>query len=1011
MNRSSAAKPSPVDSLPPQQQRRLMEVLEAYLAELERGVPPDPDRLVRQHPELAGPLRAYLEGLDFLHQATAGLEAAGDLGGTSGRRSEERPASAVDDFSEKRLGDYTIIRELGRGGMGVVYEAKQISLDRRVALKVLPFAAVLDRRQISRFENEARAAAQLHHSNIVPVFSVGCERGIHYYAMQYIEGQPLDLAVRDLRQVADTEVASGSASGRPREGPAVVGDRRLGSTLKAFSTAPSVNSREYFRTVAELGIQAAEALQHAHEYGVIHRDVKPSNLLLDAEGKLWITDFGLARIQADASLSATGDVMGTVRYMSPEQAAGSSGVVDQRTDVYSLGITLYELLTLREAFDCADRQSFLRRISHEEPRPPRRVNPAVPPDLETIVLKATAKSPQRRYTTAGELAEDLRRFLEGKPTLARRPTIADRAGKWIRRHKTVVVSAVMLMAVALVGLTVGTLLIAREHGKTKDALADSEHHRLLADEALAQSEKDRRRAETHFRQARQVVDHVGTLYAQQLADVPGAELVRRQLLDDTRNYYRQFIELVGDQSGFRSQLALTHSKLAAVTEQIGDTQEALAGYRRAKQILQELARGQPDVQKHRKELALCCNNMGLLLGRTGKTDEAERSYRTAIELQERLVQVDPAAAAFRGDLALSYGNLGLLQSQTGRDDEAERSYMAAIRIRQRLADDHPRQAEYRSDLAIGYNNLGLLCSRTDPAKAQDWCRRALALQKELVAAEPKSTEYRADLALSYSNLGVLQSRSNRPRQAEASYLEAITRQRRLVGQSPLVVRFRRDLAVSCNNLGRCYSKLKRPREAIESFAEARRLLEDLVADYPSELNLRSSLAVFLNNRGMALEQLDRPEEAKTAYLEAIRHQEFARKNAPRMAQFRQFLSRHYFNYGRVLRETGHWQEAARWAWKRKQLWPGDPQRLYRVAEELALAVGQVDMDKGGSSQEATRRKYADRAVDTLREAVKAGYNEVDQIAEDPDLKPLHEHPPFRKMLEELREAKNKRQGA
>ena len=406
---------STIDALSPQVQERLAEVLESYLDDLEQGRFPKAEDLIARHPDLAGPLRTHLSSLEFLHGATRELRSSGHAPPARG------------EFCWKQLGDYAIVREIGRGGMGVVYEARQISLDRRVALKVLPFAAVLDQRQITRFYNEAQAAAHLQHPNIVPVFFVGCERGVHYYAMQYVEGQPLDVAIRQLRamgDVATTRMLCGDAT-EPDEAA-----RLNSSTWRQFSTSASLKSGDYFRTAAKLGIEAAEALDYAHQCGVIHRDIKPSNLLLDDQGKVWITDFGLARFHASDHLTATGDVMGTARYMSPEQVSGRSGVVDQRTDVYSLGVTLYELTTLAAAFDGANRQEFYRRILEEEPRTPRQINPAIPVDLETILLKAMAKSPQDRYSTAKELAEDLKHFLEGEPVLARRASLADRAAKW-----------------------------------------------------------------------------------------------------------------------------------------------------------------------------------------------------------------------------------------------------------------------------------------------------------------------------------------------------------------------------------------------------------------------------------------------------------------------------------------------------------------------------------------------------------------------------------------------------
>ena len=215
-----------------------------------------------------------------------------------------------------------------------------------------------------------------------------------------------------------------------------------------------------------LGIQAAAALHAAHESGIVHRDIKPSNLLLDGNGKLWVTDFGLARRQSDATLTRTGDLVGTVRYMSPEQALGQIALIDHRTDIYSLGVTLYELLTLEAAFPGDEGPALIRHIERNEPRPPRQLQPKIPADLQTVVLKAMAKRREDRYATAREFADDLQRVLDGKPTVARPPTLLDRTARWAQRHREVVAVAGLIGLLALLGLTASTLLIAREQRKT-----------------------------------------------------------------------------------------------------------------------------------------------------------------------------------------------------------------------------------------------------------------------------------------------------------------------------------------------------------------------------------------------------------------------------------------------------------------------------------------------------------------------------------------------------------------
>jgi serine/threonine protein kinase len=422
-----------------------MRVLEGYLTELERGVPPDPGQLLARHPDLAEPLKEYLASLEFLHRAALNLR-SGD-----GSHQAVPPAGLAELGC---LGDFHIVREVGRGGMGVVYEALQISLGRRVALKVLPFASTLDGRQLQRFQNEAWAAAHLHHQGIVPVYATGCERGVHYYAMQFIDGQTLAEVIRQLRQQAGWDKVEPHAAGTPNAAtPAAA----------VFPTEISTQSPAFFRTAANLGIQAARALEHAHRQGVVHRDVKPANLMLETasplspkgrevgdEGlRLWVTDFGLAHCQSQAGLTMTGDLVGTLRYMSPEQALARRATVGHRTDIYSLGATLYELLTLEPAFNGRDREELLKQIALDEPPAPHRWNRAVPAELEVIVGKAMEKDPAERYATAGELADDLERFLKDEPIRARRPTVGRRVRKWARRHWGVVWAAAAGILVAL----------------------------------------------------------------------------------------------------------------------------------------------------------------------------------------------------------------------------------------------------------------------------------------------------------------------------------------------------------------------------------------------------------------------------------------------------------------------------------------------------------------------------------------------------------------------------------
>jgi tetratricopeptide (TPR) repeat protein len=491
---STAVSPTPEPDDP-----RVIAALEEYLSAMKAGQPLVRGDFLARHAEIAGALGECLEGLEWIRGAPAGppLATATDLGATA----VVQPGTF--------LGDYQIMREVGRGGMGVVYEAVQLSLGRRVALKVLPLATALDAKQLQRFKNEAQAAAYLHHTNIVPVFGIGSERGVHYYAMQFIDGQTLAAFIEELRQ--NDNCRSTNAEGTLNDEIRMTNDvpdvsasetQQLRHSTFGIHSAFGIQHSAFFRTVATLGVQAAQALEHAHQLGVVHRDIKPGNLLVETtpvntppgkgvgnqDLRLWVTDFGLAHMQSQAGLTMTGDLVGTLRYMSPEQALGKRALVDQHTDIYSLGVTLYELLTLEPAFAGHNREELLRQIAFEEPRPPRRLNQAVPGELETIVLKALAKDPAERYATAQELADDLERFLRDEPIQARRPTVLQRARKWARRHRAVVrtvllgLAAVVLVLAGSIGWVLRDQAARREEGEQRAQDALQQANRLLQNE-------------------------------------------------------------------------------------------------------------------------------------------------------------------------------------------------------------------------------------------------------------------------------------------------------------------------------------------------------------------------------------------------------------------------------------------------------------------------------------------------------------------------------------------------
>jgi WD40 repeat protein/serine/threonine protein kinase len=490
----------------------LVGLAEEYAERYRRGERPPLTEYADRYPALA----------DRIHKLFPALVVMEEFGSVAGPPADPHapPAAAP----PRQLGEYRILREVGRGGMGVVYEAVQESLGRHVALKVLPARSWTNPTHLERFRREARAVARLHHTNIVPVFGVGEADGVHFYAMQFIQGQSLDSVLHELKRLrrarsarpgectedppgaADhgpyrpalsADIARGLVSGQFPDGGVTPGGGDAASTPPARTrvTPPFTSwggegrpdsrgpgapadaggrsertgqaDAQYFRGVARIGVQAAEALAYAHGQGLLHRDVKPGNLLLDTQGAIWVTDFGLAKAEDSEELTSAGDIVGTVRYMAPERFQGHA---DPRSDVYALGLTLYEMLTLRPAFDATDRARLIDRINREDPPPPRKVDPGVPRDLDTVVLKAIAKEPRQRYPTAAALAEDLQRFLADRPIRARRTTWVEHGWRWCRRNPAV--AGLLTTVVALLVVTVVVLAVG--NARTRRALAQEQ---------------------------------------------------------------------------------------------------------------------------------------------------------------------------------------------------------------------------------------------------------------------------------------------------------------------------------------------------------------------------------------------------------------------------------------------------------------------------------------------------------------------------------------------------------
>jgi len=701
---------------------------------LKRGAFEDCETLLKSHPEHEGELRGLLPAIQVL----ANL-------------SHSKPPNDFPPDSEPSfglLGDFQLIREVGRGGMGVVYEAEQISLARRVALKVLPFASTMDARQLQRFQNEVRAAASLQHPHIVPVYAVGCERGVHFYAMQFIEGFSLDAAIRWLKEEdGDKSKEIGSTSEQVKSETEEVEDKCAHAAetkrLGLFTLRSTVQSnRNRFHRVAQWGIQAAKALEHAHSMGMVHRDVKPANLLLNAQGQLWVTDFGLARTATHPGLTMTGDVVGTLRYMSPEQALAKHGLVDHRTDIYALGATLYELLTLRPAVQGHDREEILKNLALAEPINPRILNSAIPTALETIVLKAMAKDPSDRYASSQELADDLERFGKDEPIRARRPPLKKRLGQWCRRHKSAVWLGAAITLLTIMGLAAATILIWREKERTENAL----------NEALAQqikTKEQRRRANLNLNMAlNSMTDMLYRLDGKDLADIHQIAQIRRNQSQHVLSSYLRLVDKNNQDAESRFEAARAYLSLGTLYHLLKDRAKAKHAREKAVVLSQALTEEFPFDPDYWLQLGHSHDLLAEEFEISGLEAQATDEYRQAAHAFSQAMRLAPndhrgpnnvawvllirpdnalhdpleaielaqRAVALAPDSAECLNTLGMANFRSGRWEAALVSFEKAIIVRSKTSLEP--DCYYLFQLAMVHQKLG------HPQGAQLWFRRA-----------------------------------------------------------------------------------------------------------------------------------------------------------------------------------------------------------------------------------------------------------------------------------------------
>jgi serine/threonine-protein kinase len=805
-----------------------------------------------------GDLEKSLAAVPANHSTRAGLAALGEpeMGATLARvtRSKNGQATEADDEPDRTAGlsvgaatsdgqRFRLLRPHARGGLGEVFVALDAELHREVALKQILEKHADDPASRRRFVGEAEITGGLEHPGVVPVYGLGTYGdGRPYYAMRFIKGDSLKEAIEHFH-----------------------GD----DTLKDDPGRRALELRKLLRRFLDV----CNAVDYAHSRGVIHRDLKPANIILGRHGETLVVDWGLAKAvgRADPSVgeqtiapsssgsseTLPGSALGTPAYMSPEQASGNLNRLGPRSDVYSLGATLYCLLTGRPPFEGDDIGEILRRVQAGDFRAPREVEASLDKALDAVCTKAMATKPADRYATGRALAEDIERWAADEPVSAWCEPLSRRVRRWANRNRTAVASVAVALLAGVVGLSAVLAVQTKAKAEVTRALAGERD----ANRALAASNEELTRTKTAV-QARYdlAVDAIKTLHTGFIEDFllkqDQFKEVRDRLLKSAADFYGKLGALLGSETDVASRRALAQSnfELAELTGKVGRAEEALVAHRAVLAAREALAAEPVADALAQADVGRSLSAVGSALEATGKTDEALGAYRRAESLLSGLAANDPAA---RAALAAARSRLGWpLFRRFGRNAEALVVYRLARADQEALAAAPGASNDSRRDLASTINRIGVMLTETDnPAEAEAEFRKALAIWQKLVDANPDLAQFRFSLAMSHSNLGIVLRDKGRFAEAEAEYREAMALYQKLADDNPAVMDFRRGMSYALNNLASVVRSLGRAAEARDGYDRAISLKERLVREQPKDPEYRMALAESLRRRGLARRDL------------------------------------------------------------------------------------------------------------------------------------------------------------
>jgi eukaryotic-like serine/threonine-protein kinase len=769
------------------------------------------------------------------------------------------PADRYATMAEGSVGSSTssgsrfrILRPHAKGGLGQVSVARDEELHREVALKEIQERHADNPDSRSRFLLEAEITGGLEHPGIVPVYGLGqYADGRPYYAMRFIRGDSLQEAVARFHAGADKRLDSGERA------------VALRGLLGRF-------------------VDVCNAIAYAHSRGVLHRDLKPGNIMLGQYGETLVVDWGLAKPQDPAAAksesvegpirpstisasSATlmGSAIGTPQYMSPEQATGRLDLLGPPTDVYSLGATLYCLLTGRPPFEVADVETILRNVERGEFPPPRAVNRHIAPPLEAICLKAMALKPEDRYASPKDLANEVEHWLADEPVAAYREGLPAKAARWARKHKTLVVTSFGLITAALIALAVTTVLVQRQQVLTAKARDEAKRALQLANDALNDTVQD---------------------IVTRLEKRPDLQDLRKDLLKNAQNHLQKLVQEPDRQGNPDQTLVWSYFRLGDVDQVLGETQAAKEDYKSGYEHAEQLVQADPNSSSALSDLGISYINLGAIDEQLGQTQEALDYYQKALQIRQRRAALDPQDAKAQRGLSISYEKLGDLTRQMGKTHDELDYYRKSVAIRETLAEADKTKLQAQYDLSVAYEKLGDVTLQLGQKQdALDYCQKDAAICERLVNAEPKDTEAKRRLGVSDWRLGNVKMELNQMAEAEEFYRKALTIFETLAHDDPKNVPVQSGLSIVYVKLGDVALRLNRSQEAFEYYKKARAIREPLASSHANNTEVQRILAVNFEKLGDATFKLGQNKESLDFYEKALaidtRLAEADRKNA------------------------------------------------------------------------------------------------------------------------------------